>query len=236
MRIAVIDDEPNVHETLDSYFATLKKEANIAFTIRHFKTAEAFLHDFSCQYDVLFLDIQMPGMNGFSLSQQIRQMDANVTMIFITNIAQYAIKGYEVEAFDYILKPISYPRFSTLMQKLAARFGSREETRTISLSVGGKVHRIEPNRITYIEVEGHRITIHLKQDKEVVSWGTLKQIEEMLTEDYFAKCKSCYLINLNCIDYIDGMEVHLIDGGVTFISQSLRKPFMKRVAEFLGGA
>lgn len=234
MKIAVIDDESNVRDLINTFFLKLQEEKHQFHDVDSFPNAESFLNSFKNQYDIIMIDIVMPGMNGIKLSKEIRERDQNVTLVFITNLAQYAIKGYEVGAFDYILKPLSYPRFSTLIQRLDVRYARENRKETISINTRGKLVCINVNDICCVEIEGHRITFHIIDGRKLLYWGTLKEIEKKLTEPFFAKCKSCYIVNIHRIDYIEGTDVHMCDGSVVYISQNFRKSFMKAVADEVG--
>ena len=111
-KVAIVEDSIKDFTLLKSYLEQYEKENNIEFNIQCFENGIRFLDKFSANYDIIFMDIDMPYMNGLEVSKKIREIDKTVVLIFVTNLSQYAVNGYEVEALDYIVKPISYFNFS----------------------------------------------------------------------------------------------------------------------------
>ena len=112
MRIAIIDDDADERKTLQASFERLAQESGSAIVIIEFAGADDFLDGYDRSFDLVCMDIDMPGTDGMSAAQRLRQMDADVPLVFVTNMAQMAIHGYAVHALDFILKPINYYSFS----------------------------------------------------------------------------------------------------------------------------
>ncbi len=112
IRIAIVEDEPVASETLKNMIIKFMAEnaASAEFDVAEFSDAETFLDNFR-EYEVIFLDIQMGGMSGMDAAREIRKRNEKVLIVFVTNMAQYAVESYEVEAYDFILKPLSYGNF-----------------------------------------------------------------------------------------------------------------------------
>ena len=112
IRIAIVEDEPVASETLKNMIIKFMSENVVSaeFDIAEFSDAETFLGNFS-EYEVIFLDIQMSGMSGMDAAREVRKRNEKVLIVFVTNMAQYAVESYEVEAYDFILKPLSYGNF-----------------------------------------------------------------------------------------------------------------------------
>ena len=87
------------------------------YAITVYDKAELLLNNFQTGYDIIFLDIKLPGMDGMQLSHEIRKIDPIVTIIFVTNLVQFAVKGYEVSAFDFVVKPVSYSDFALKLKR-----------------------------------------------------------------------------------------------------------------------
>lgn len=103
-RIAVVEDQENDVQRLQNALHQYEQEKQVTFTCKHWKSAENFLEQYDHQYDIIFMDIRLPGMDGMQAARQLRQKDHAVLLVFLTSLAQYAVEGYEVEAIDYILK------------------------------------------------------------------------------------------------------------------------------------
>ena len=110
-KIAVVEDEKEYQESLINSLHRIEKEQGEQFMVRLFNDGMDILDEYSVDYDLLLLDIKMKYIDGMETARRIREIDKDVTIIFITSLAQYAIEGYKVQAFDFILKPVKYEQF-----------------------------------------------------------------------------------------------------------------------------
>ena len=106
--IAIVEDEDLAAQALIDHIKQYEAQTGQSFQIFRFANGADFLQDYRAVYAVVFLDVQMPRMNGLETALQLRRCDKNVSIIFITNLVQYALKGYEVDAVSYLIKPVSY--------------------------------------------------------------------------------------------------------------------------------
>lgn len=161
-------------------------------------------------------------MNGMEASFRLRELDDNVTLIFVTNMAQYAVKGYEAQAFYFIVKPVSYFNFSQKLDKAIKRAESLAD-KEISINCNRSIIRIKINKLRYIEVMGHQMIFHCESGN-YVTYGSLKDIESELESSGFARCNNCYLVNLRFVSEIRNYEA-IVDGEKLKISRPKRKNF-----------
>lgn len=134
--IAIVEDEKEFSIQLVDYLKQYEKENDVEFKVSVFYDGESILKDYTSDYDAIFLDIQMPGINGMEVAERIREMDEDVVLMFITNMAQYAISGYSVGALDFVMKPISYYTFSMKLGRVLKRVQKKaKEQQTIVLSL-----------------------------------------------------------------------------------------------------
>lgn len=110
-RIAVVEDDAEYIERITRYIERFAQENHLDIQTAAFRDGMEIVMNYHHGWDIIFLDIEMPNLDGFSAAKEIRARDSTVLLIFITNIARYAIHGYEVEALDFILKPVSYEQF-----------------------------------------------------------------------------------------------------------------------------
>ena len=176
------------------------------------------------------MDIEMSFMDGMSAAEEIRKVDKEVVVIFITNMPQYAIKGYAVEALDYILKPVSYFAFSQRLSRAINRMKKREQKSLVIPIKGGTV-RVDVNSIYYIESQGHDIIYHTASG-DYVSYATMKDTEQALRELHFFRGSKWYLINL---EHVDGLKdgCAKLKGGKTLpLSRGHKKAFMEALVQY----
>lgn len=233
MRVAVVDDEKIERETLNTYLARFSSEAGIQINVDQFSSGDALLADYRLIYDIILFDIDMPGTNGIDTARQVHRQDENVTILFITNIAQYAINAFEVEAVDYILKPIEYFDFALKFRravKRAARRGNRE----LALDTVKGVRSVSVSHIIYVEAFDHYLTYHLRDLESVEVRGSMRDHEALLRPYSFSRIHKSYLVNLACVDTIRTAEV-LVQGFVIPIGRRYKKNLMEEYLRFLRG-
>jgi len=159
MRIAIVDDERAERERLQQYVARFEEESGVAMENVSFPSGDAFLEHYQKVYDIIIFDIDMPGTNGIDTARKLRETDSEVTIIFVTNIAQYAINGYEVDAVDYIIKPIGYYDFSMKFHRTVAK-ASQKRNHVIQVDTTEGLRRLRTDTIVYVEVLSHYLYIH----------------------------------------------------------------------------
>lgn len=211
------------------YFSAHKEEVSVL----HYADASKFLWDYKMDTDIVFIDIELPGINGMSAAHELRKLDKDVVLVFVTNMAQYAVNGYEVNAADYILKPVSYDSFAIKMTWISEKLKNRKES-WISIATVGGLRRINVAMLMYVEIIGHKVVYHTTDGDYSVT-GSLKAVEQQLTESgNFSRCNNCYLVNLRYIRGIDGYEVN-VGGDRLQISRARRKGFLEEVNRFVWG-
>ena len=232
IRIAVAEDDPQCFAQMEQYIGQYGRESGRAFHITRFENGEDLVEQYRPEFDLLLLDVEMPFMDGMTAAGYVRRMDPEVVIVFVTNLAQYAIQGYSVNALDYILKPISYFSFS---QRLGRALGyvRRREADYITVPVKGGVVKLEVDGIYYAERLGRHLMVHTRTGAHS-STATLQQLEEGLAGRGFARCNKGYLVNLEHVDGIqDGCAV--VHGDRLLISRGRRGAFLEALADCVGG-
>lgn len=233
MRIAVVDDEEVSARKLRDYLDRFAGETNQKLEVQMFADGFAFMNAFRGQFDLILLDVSMPGMDGMETAKRIRRTDADVVIVFITNMAQYAIRGYEVDALDYILKPVSYFAFSQRLGRAISRVKRRTRNYLVLTTKNG-AKKLDVASIYYVESQGHTLIYHTA-DGEYVTGGTMKEIEEKLAPFHFFRCNKGYLVALQ---HVDGIEdgCARVNGESLLISRARKNEFMEALTNCMGGA
>lgn len=234
-RFAIVEDEPSATDELKRMFARYEKEDDrFNFEIDCFSDALSFLIDYKSNYDAVFLDIQMPGVNGMDAARKIREKDSSVMLVFVTNMAQYALESYEVHAYDFILKPLNYESFFIKFRRICNALGHNMQDVYITLSNRFVTKRLAVLDILYVEVSNHDLIFHLK-DGPYTMKGTMNSIEKRLKEYHFSRCNSSYLVNLKYVRAIYGDFVEAA-GSELRISRTYRTSFLDDFAKYAGGS
>jgi len=232
--IAIVEDEIEFAGQLQEYLYRFGKENQTQFIISVFHDGEEIINDYKNEYDAIFLDIEMPKMNGMDAAEKIRDMDEDVVIMFITNMAQYAISGYSVGALDFVMKPINYFTFSLKLKRVLKKVEKKEkEQESIILQLSDGVKKIDIQNIYYVEVQNRMLYYYTSQGTYNVK-GTLQSVEKQLGNYAFAKCNHWYLVNLK---HVKEVRKHIAFVGCyeVEISRRNRNTFLTALTEYLGG-
>ncbi len=231
IKIAVVEDSDDDAENLISNLNKYSNSNGLEFDIDRYVDAESFTER-NQGYDIVFMDIMMNDMDGMSAAKKLRESDKDAVLVFVTNMVQFALEGYSVNAFDFMVKPISYYNFALKMDRIYEYTSGRLKKEIIVSSKTAKTV-LAISSIKYVEVSNHTVTYHT-EDNTVTASGSLKEIENILGEHAFCLCNQCYLVNLNYVRSVKGNDLILSDGSVLQISLPKRKVFMKQLAYFFG--
>ena len=231
IRIAIVEDEESYISVLRGYLDQYKKDSGEQIDVTVYHDGDEITAFYKAQFDIILMDIEMKFIDGMTAAEEIRKVDSSVFIIFITNAPQYAIRGYEVGALDYILKPVSYFTFSQKLNRAVAKMKKRSRKK-ITLPVRGGVMRMDLSDVYYVESEGHSLIYHTKEGNHVGS-GTMKSAEETLAGSGFARINKCYLANL---EHVDGVQdkYAVVHGEKLLISRPRMQPFMQELTKYWG--
>lgn len=232
-RIIVVEDSDREYGTLQHALESYEHEKGLSFTITRFTSIEEFLTAYRGNADLIFLDIQLPGMNGMEGAERLRRLDRSVALVFVTNLAQYAVNGYEVDALDYIVKPLSIKKLYYVMDKALQRAESNVRQKRVTIRNVSSFSSVYSGSITYVEVMGHHMTVHLTDGKEMSATGSLTTLYEELKDYGFERCNSCYLVNMRYIEEVRGDVLKMTSGQELLISKRKKKDFTDRFMDYL---
>ena len=230
IRIAIVEDDRHDREALKKCLNRYEKENQMKFSVTEFQDGEDIVTDYTASYDLIILDIEMAFLNGMKAAEKIRELDTNVIIIFITNMPQYAIQGYKVNALDYILKPISYFSFSESMVRALAKVKTPEKEYITIVLKGGK-KKLDVARICYVEVQDHVLIYHTL-DGDFETKGTMRDTDNQFDPKKYFRCNRCYLVNLEFVETYQGSDI-MVNGDTIQVSRSRRKPFLDALNEYM---
>ncbi len=232
IRIAIVEDEQSYVDQLSEYLARYEKESGHRLKITVFRDGERILNNYRADYDIILMDIQMRLLDGMTTAERIRTMDQDVIIIFITNMVQYAIRGYAVDALDYVLKPVSYFAFSQRLDRAIDRLHSKKRHYLVVATKNGS-QKVEASQIYYVESQGHTLFYYTKNGV-LSTTGTLKEVEQTLSESGFSRCNKGYIVNLEHVEAIRNGTV-IVGGQELLISRGRKNEFMEDLTRYIGG-
>lgn len=236
VRIAIVDDEKACIDRTTELLSAFLEERRCPFRLETFENVHSFLAHFTCQYDLVFLDILMPYENGIELARQIREKDKEVLIVFITSSTEYAISGYSVQAYDYLVKPLSEAEFRLKMQRIFFHLEQRLHGRgTITIKTDEGMVRLEYGKIVYLESKRHTTLFHTA-DGVFSKYSSLKNIVGQLPEDSFIQFNSGFVANLFFVERFtgDAIVLALPDGKkITLpVSRARRKETAEKIMAY----
>lgn len=230
IKIAIVEDEKLYVRQLSDYLMRYQKESGNEIRITVFSDGDEIVENYSGEFDIILMDIQMRFMDGMSAAEKIREMDSEVIIMFITNMTQYAIRGYQVDALDYMVKPIEYFSFSQKLDRAIDRMKKRDG-HYLSVPIEDGLVKLEAAEIYYIESQGHNLNFQTKRGN-FTSRKTMKEMEEALVPYGFYRCNKGFLVNMK---YVDGVQdgCCVIGSDHLPISRAKKKAFMEALVNYM---
>jgi DNA-binding LytR/AlgR family response regulator len=234
MKVAVVDDTQADAQRLEEYLARFQQERNLSMQVHTFLTSFDFLDACQGDYDVIFLDIEMPGNDGLEVAKEIRKKDEVAGIIFVTNMAQYAIRGYEVNAIDFMVKPVNYFNFTQKLDK-ALRSVRRQDQRFLLLNNENGMNRVLISDILYVEKNKNYLVYHTRKG-DFQARGTMQELKGRLTggSTYFSECAAGCLVNLSYVMRVGREDISLSDVNLP-LSRRMKKGFTQDYMDYVGG-
>lgn len=231
INIAIVDDEQNCLESLKKSLTTILDEESISHTISTYSSSLIYLQKAQKKhFDIIFLDIEMDSMNGIELAHSIRENDEKVIIIFQTKMGKYAIQGYSVNAYDYILKPIDIENLRLKMHRIILKL-NKENNKTIVIRTRDESNVINLDSIIYIEVMSHTVTFHTDSG-DYDAYNSLSSFDDQLAKvDYFVRISRFIVINTKRITSMKGNSLYI--GKLEFSIGRKQKKELKEVANRL---
>ena len=203
MHIAICDDNIDELFRISSLLENYRRECNSSITYEAFHSATELLETLkSRNFDMLILDILMPGITGMEAAREIRHSNNEIPIIFLTSSREFAVESYRVNAEDYILKPARKDEMFHVINKQFTKFMQKEVYITIKIESG--IIKIPLSKIVYVEVINRRVQFNLTNGEIQETYGYLADYENiLLTEPYFYKPHRSYLVNLHYVTQLD---------------------------------
>ena len=230
VRIAICDDEERYRIELKTILNKLLINADL--NIDTFDDGNILADAFAASpYDLVFLDIEMPALDGITLAKKIRSRSENVFIVFLTSHIEYALEGYEVNALRYLTKPVDIEKLKEVIRYVQEKQGS---SRQIIIKEDGEEILIDINDVIYMESMNQNVRIVTAGGEHVIRYN-ISDFEDQLKNDGFFRIHRGYLISLSKVKKLSGNDV-ILDGGETLpVSRSNVKPLKEALYTYVEG-
>ena len=229
--IAVCDDIPIECADIAKQIETILKQSNTDFMIKKFfgglepiQSRESF--------DIIFLDIKMPNINGMELAKQIRKQGRQSLIIFITSASEYVFDAFDVEAFQYLLKPIQTDKLKNVLEKATKKMQIDANIDFLMISANRQIQKVFLKDILYIESIGRIAKIHCNNGT-LETYEQIGILEDKLSDKFFFRCHKCFLVNLNFVDAFNKTEVRLENGEKIMLAKRRYEDFQKAILSYM---
>jgi len=229
-KVAIVEDNAAEREQLKGFLKDYGEEKQKTFSVTCFPSGINFLSEYNCGYDLVFMDIDMPYMNGLETARMMRKLDEKVALIFVTNLAKYAIKGYEVEAINFIVKPVTYSTFSAKLSKALEHIKVKEDYYLI-VSTRSETEKVYVSDIYYVTVSGRYVTLHTKNG-EVKYKKSMKEVEKELEKLSFVRGDNSSMVNLRYVTAVTA-EGAVVNGETIPYSRNRKKALLDAFTLYL---
>lgn len=229
IKTAIIEDNEVHAGLLEKYLLKWSRYRQVPLEINKYLSAEEFLFEWEpgLGFSVLFIDIQMYGINGIDLAKSVRKKDNEINIIFTTGITVYIAEGYEVEALHYLVKPVNEDKIYKCMDKV---FNKRKNINYIIVHSKDEIYKLTTSQINYIEARGHGCIIEIftkennqKQVKQIEISESISELETLLPKQGFIKCHRSYICGIQNIHHTGKTEITFDTGSHIPVSRRLHK-------------
>lgn len=230
IHIALVEDEEEYRKVFLGYLRRYEQESGRQFRISVFSDGEDIVSSYKADYDLILMDIAMRFMDGMTAAEKIRELDQEVVIIFITNMPQFVMKGYAVDALDYVLKPVNYFAFSQRIERAISRMSRRRE-QYFTVPVRGGIRKLSVSNILYVEVQDHDLLFHTRNES-ILTRGSLAEVEAKLGNAGFFRCNKYCLVNLAFADSLQGIDL-VVAGEHIQVSRAKKKAVLDALNNYL---
>ena len=234
-RALIVEDDPQAAETLRAHLERYAAERGTSFSVEILPSALEFLEG-TRPADVVFMDIGLPGVSGMEAAEVMRQTDELTPLIFVTDLAQYAVRGYQVDALDFMVKPVTYEDFALRMGR-AMRVMDRNAGGTVSVATDEGLRVIAEKDVVYVEIFRHDLYWHVTGSAQPLhARGTLTRVAEERGAERFCRVSASHLINMGQLALIRPGSIVMSDGTEIVISRRRRREVLETLTRYMGGS
>lgn len=228
MEVAIVDDEKVIREQIRELAEKYDPDSNV----KTYETGEELLAE-GKKYDVVFLDIQMEGLNGIDTARALRKKQEDTVLIFITGVKEYVFEAFDVSAFHYLLKPVKEKKFAEVFERAKKKVKKEKKQRqeTLFIKTRNRSFTINKDNILYIENRGKKVEIHIGNEV-IETYAAMKELEKQLSGNFY-RCHRGYLVNMAHISEYKNDSISLNNGEKVIMAKERYNEFLKEYMRYL---
>lgn len=230
INLAIVEDEDIYANEFIEFIDRFSRENDKKINVKRFFDGDEIALDYKADFDIILMDIQMRFMDGMNAAIEIRKQDNEVIIMFITNRIDYAIRGYEVSALDYIVKPVDYFSFSSKLDRAISKIPNKNK-KSLSINTTEGIKKIDIDKIIYIESIGHNLFFYTSKTMEKTRFK-ISDMEELLSSYNFFRINKGYIVNMAYVDTIKANSCILGEFELP-ISRTKKAYFMEAMTNYL---
>lgn len=234
LTVAVVEDDPIHADALVRHLRRWAHERRAPVRVHRLRDGADLLASYRPEVDLLLLDVEMPGVDGVTVAERVRERDEWVAVVFVTASAEHAVASYRVRALDYVVKPAGYLTVERVLDRVSAQVESRTERAVVLPSARGPL-RLAESDIVSIAVTGRRVVVHgLDGPREVR--GPLKEVEALLAGGPFFRCHHGFVVNLRHVVSVGDDACEVVTGQRVPVGRLRRTAFLGALTDYLAVA
>lgn len=233
LSVAVCDDEILECCSMAGKIRGILEEMKIPCTLRQFHSGQELLRAVE-DFDIIFLDILMKDLDGMRTARLFRERESDKILIFVSSSREYVFEAYDVEAFQYLLKPVDGGKLKRVLQRAVLKLEKRPQE-FIIINKERQSKKLFLDNILYFEIRGRRIDVH-GADGIFTYYGQIGTLEGQLCRKGFFRCHKSYLINLKYVDGYNRQEAILGNGEKIVIAKRRYEDFCRTILEYMRAA
>ena len=228
IHIAIVDDEKIIREHIKKLIENKQQE----YVIDSYSAGKELLQTDQL-YHIVFLDIQMDGMNGIDTARALRQKSEDTVLVFVTGVKEYVFDAFDVAAFHYLIKPINEQKFTSVFEHAVLEVEKKKQHSMGQLFVKTRYRNVtlEQKDILYIESRAKKVEIHTKTDI-MDAYASIGELEKQLKENFY-RCHRGYLVNLALITEYSNDSITLNNGESIILAKEKYGEFVKVYMRYL---